>query len=379
MVKIGIFGGTFNPVQLEHVEMVKVAIKELNLDKMVVVPTFVSPHKQGEEVVNGKYRVDMLKLAFEGVNQVEISSYELEKGGVSYTYETILYFKNLYPNAELFYLMGSDMLENFPTWKNPEIITKNANLVLTSRLGGGFDDNALTLAVKNLYNANVLKISFVGKMASSTLARTLRKLSLPLTNVCDEKVYNYILKNNLYAPDSVYEFVTKMLTEKRRYHTAMVIATALKLCKSAGVDKKKAELAALLHDVAKYQNAELYPEFFVEKGVPSSVVHQFLGAHIVKTILKITDVDIVNAVKYHTTGRPNMSNLEKLIFIADLIEPTRNFTGVEKLREAVFNNFESGFAISVNELYKYLKNSGETVYHLTKDCAEFYKGENYDK
>ena len=157
MEKIGIFGGTFNPIHLQHVEMVKQAVKELNLDKIIVIPTYISPHKQGETAVDGLHRLNMLKLAFSGIDGVEISAYELEKGGVSYTYETILYFKSVYPNATLYYLMGSDMLENFPTWKNPKIICDNANLVLTSRLGTGFNDNKLIKTINTLYGVNVIK------------------------------------------------------------------------------------------------------------------------------------------------------------------------------------------------------------------------------
>ena len=375
MEKIGIFGGTFNPIHLQHVEMVKQAVKELNLDKIIVIPTYISPHKQGETAVDGLHRLNMLKLAFSGIDGVEISAYELEKGGVSYTYETILYFKSVYPNATLYYLMGSDMLENFPTWKNPKIICDNANLVLTSRLGTGFNDNKLIKTINTLYGVNVIKVSYVGSDVSSTMVRTFFKLGLSLDNLVVEKVGNYITKNNLYPPSDEYNYVKNALTEKRRKHTAMVIITALKLCKMVGVDKKTAELSALLHDVAKYKTPEDFIGFTVDNDVPPSVMHQFLGAYIVENVLKIKDIEVINAVKYHTTGRPNMSATEKLIFIADLIEPTRTFPGVEKLRQAVFNDFESGFKLSVQELYKYLTSTGETTYYLTKDCAEYYKGE----
>ena len=106
--------------------------------------------------------------------------------------------------------------------------------------------------------------------------------------------------------------------------------------------------------------------------VPSEVVHQFLGAYIVKTVLGLENEDVINAVKYHTTGRANMSNLEKLTFIADLIEPTRSFTGVEELQRAVFNDFESGFKLSVSELYKFLLKKQSPVYYLTGECYNYY-------
>ena len=374
MIKIGIFGGTFDPIHVEHVSMVKSAIKELNLDKLIVLPTYVSPHKQNNVVTDGAHRYNMLKLAFDGVDKVEVSPYELDKGGVSYTYQTILHYKQAYANGNLYFLMGSDMLENFPYWKNPQIIADNANLVLTVRKGSGFNDNELINTVRNLYNANVIKLEYVGENVSSTMARTYLKLGLSTSEILPIKVSEYIALNGLYTPNNLYSFVKSKLTEKRLYHTANVILTALKLCKSANVSKEEAEVASLLHDVAKYENPANYN--FAETDAPAPVIHQFVGAHIVKNLLNVDNENVINAVKYHTTGRPNMTNLEKLVFIADLIEPTRNFEGVDILRQAVFNNFDSGFKLCVSELYKFLLKKGEPVYYLTKDCAEYYKKEN---
>ena len=372
MEKIGVFGGTFNPIHLEHVEMVKSAIKELNLTKMIVMPTFVSPHKQGVEVVDGKHRLKMLELAFDGVKEVEVSSYEIDKGGISFTYQTILYLKSVYEGAKLYYLMGSDMLENFPLWRNPEIIANNATLVLTTREGSGFIDSEIIKTVKDKFNAKVEKISYVGKNVSSTMVRVFNKLNLPISEFVGESVSDYIYKKNLYASDKYYNFVASKLTKKRLYHTAMVILTALKLCKAVGVSSDIAELSALLHDVAKYEKACDYPGFSIDGDVPSEVIHQFLGAYIVENVLGVKNIDIINAVKYHTTGRANMSSLEKLTFIADLIEPTRSFLGVENLQRAVFSDFESGFVLSVSELYKFLLKKQSPIYYLTGECYNYY-------
>ena len=120
----------------------------------------------------------------------------------------------------------------------------------------------------------------------------------------------------------------------------------------------------------------IYCDFTPPINVPDSVIHQFLGAHICKTVLKIPYDNVINAVCYHTTGRKNMSNLEKIVFIADLIEENRNFSGVDEIRKRIDENFETGFAFAVKELYKFLKNQNNKVYYLTKECAEFYnKGE----
>lgn len=375
-MKVGIFGGSFDPVHNEHISIAVGAIKELSLDKLYVIPTYIAPHKKNKGVAPGEHRLKMLEIAFAGVDKVEISNYELLSGGVSYTYLTIGYFKELYPTAELYFLTGSDMLENFPTWKNPEKIVANANLVLASRENGQFDDDLLINRVESLYNAKVIKINAFGTTVSSTAVRTYIKLGLNPSGLIPNGVYEYAVKNELYSEDKLYSYVKKTLPEKRRVHTAGVILKALELAKKLGVDESKIETAALLHDVAKYKLRSDYLEAEIPLNVPDAVVHQYLSEYIAKNELKIDDEEILNAIKYHTTGRANMSLIEKIIYIADLIEPSRKFLGVDELRKAIDNDFDSGFKICLKEIVEFLKKDGEPVFELTLEAAKFYLEDN---
>ena len=257
-MKVAIFGGSFNPVHNEHIKVAKAVVKELNLDKLIVMPTFISPHKQGIQALSPTHRLNMLNLAFQDEPAIEISDYEVKKQGVSYTYQTVEYFKNLYPTATLYFMMGSDMLENFPTWKNPEQIVKNATLLLTERRSGEFDDSALIDNIYNLYGAVVEKLKVYGETLSSTKIRVYKQLGLSLDGLVPKSVEDYIDSNNLYEGARYYEYIKYALTIKRRVHTAGVILMALKLAKRLGVDSYKAELSALLHDLAKYKNSEDY-------------------------------------------------------------------------------------------------------------------------
>ena len=127
-----------------------------------------------------------------------------------------------------------------------------------------------------------------------------------------------------------------------------------------------------MHDVAKYKTKSDYLGAEIPPDAPDAVVHQYLGEYIAKTELNITDEDILSAIKYHTTGRANMSLLEKVIYIADLIEPSRRFLGVEELRKAVYNNFEKGFKICLEEIVEFLKKDGGNVFSLTLEAAAYY-------
>ena len=372
MLKIGIYGGTFNPPHKEHILLVVNAIKELSLDKMFVIPTSVSPHKQSKQVASGSDRLNMLKLAFNSYDNIEVSDYEIVKQGISYTYQTIEHFTNIFSGSELYYFVGSDMLENFPKWKNPEYIASKVNMVLCERKGDNIDTKTIISVYEKLYNKKVKVLNFAGDKISSTNIRIKTKLNLDITEDTSEEVASYISKNNLYAPDKYYLEVLNRLPEKRIKHTYGVIILAIKLAKMVGVGTQKAELASLRHDIAKYENYLDYPSFKVEKDVPKDVIHQFLGEYICRNELKITDEEILSAVKYHTTGRANMSLIEKIVFVSDLIEEGRTFNGVEELRTAVFNDFESGFNLCISEIYKFLLRDKKEVYYLTKEAYDYY-------
>lgn len=363
-MKVAIFGGSFNPVHNEHIKVAKAVVKELSLDKLIIMPTFISPHKQGLEIISATHRLNMLSIAFSGEKNIEISDYEILKQGVSYTYQTIEYFKSLYPNATLYFMVGSDMLENFPTWKNPEQIVKNATLLLTERRSGEFDDTKLIDKIYNLYGVKVERISAYGETLSSTKIRVYKQLGLSLDGLLPKSVEDYIDSNSLYQGDRYYEYIKNALPLKRRVHTAGVILTALKLSKKLGVDSKKAELSALLHDLAKYKDAEGYKDK-IPSDLPSDIVHQFLGEYIAREELGVTDEEVLSAIKYHTTGRANMSDLEKVIYIADLLEPSRTFNGVDVLRNEIDKDFNKGFKICLEEIVEFLKQSGKEIYELT--------------
>lgn len=374
MKRVGIFGGSFDPVHKEHFNMAKSVIKELNLDLLYVIPTFKAPHKKGA-VESDKDRFNMLLKCFENEPKIIVSPFEIESLGVSYSYLTVSHFKNLHQDAELFFLVGTDMLSSFLTWKNPEIIVKNASLVLVSRSGEElFDKNAIK-AVESSLNVKVKKLNYVGGNVSSTKIRVYNALKLDISDFVLDGVKNYILKNNLYSGNYLYNYIASSLPEKRKIHTAGVITTAIKLAKQLGVNVEKAEITALLHDCAKYLDASSFNGFTLEKGVPKAIEHQFLGAYVAKTVLNINDEEILDAIRYHSTGKENMSLLAKIIYVADLIEPNRKYSGVEILREKISQDFNSGFAYCTQEVLNFLKESGEPIYHLAYDVANYYKGD----
>ena len=132
--------------------------------------------------------------------------------------------------------------------------------------------------------------------------------------------------------------------EKRFKHSLRVAETAVKLADNYGLDPKKAYLAGLIHDCAKYNEEAYIKKYNIDfsiypvSSIKDPVLHSFLGAEVAKKVYNVYDGDVLKAIEYHTTGRPDMSDLEKIIFIADAIEPARDFEGIEKIRKLAFEN-----------------------------------------
>ncbi len=371
MRKVGIFGGSFNPVHLEHVNMVEAFINELGLDKMIIVPANIPPHKKNEEIISSQDRINMLKLAFSKFNNVEISSFEVESSEISYTYKTLEHFSKRFCDSQIYFLLGTDMLADFYTWKKPERILELATLALVRRTGD--DERQAEDIYFSHFSKEFVKLKYIGENVSSTAIRASIALELPVEGV-PEEVLKYIESKQLYKTD-ISRYVVKNLPIKRLTHTFGVVKLAVRYAKRLKENATNAYYAAMLHDVAKYLDYRDF-EFQMEEGVPKPCEHQFLGAYIAENVLNIKNKDIINAIKYHTTGRADMSKLEQIVFLADLLEEGRTFEGVERLRDLTEQNFDLGFKVAINELYAHLSESNEQVFYLTCECKNFYNKKN---
>ncbi len=377
-MKTAIYGGAFNPVHNEHINIVRAAVEGLGLDRVVIVPTFLSPHKRGALPVKGRERLEMCRRAFASVPQAEISDCEIKRGGISYSYVTCRRFRKLYPDDELFFIIGADMLAGFEFWKEPEEILKCVTLAVCAREDG----EELNSLIKNFhakFKREIVKIGYVGKAVSSTRIRALAALGEDFSHYVPENVRKFIKDNCLYEIPSL-RGVKKYLTESRWKHTVGVAVCAAENSRGAGVCEEDAIIAAALHDCAKYLSLSA-PElegFVPPDGVPDTVIHQYSGAYVAEKVFGVNDGGILSAIRYHASGRENMSALEKLIYLSDLLEENRNFEGVESLRRAFKRGLDEGLLKALEHQLKYLKNTGMPVYPLTERAYRYAK-ENYDK
>lgn len=199
MSRIGILGGTFNPIHNGHIQMAEYSHKAAELDKVILMPTFVPPHKESTNLVSCEHRLNMCRLACLNLPYAEVSDFEIKLEGKSYTYRTLELLKSQNKNDEFFFIVGADMFLSMQNWKNPEIIFELATVIAVprdedsvSQLSNHYENVLKKMGAK----AIVLKDSVL--TVSSTYIRDNIDNQSALQSLIDSRVYNYIKENNLY-------------------------------------------------------------------------------------------------------------------------------------------------------------------------------------
>lgn len=367
---IMIYGGAFNPVHNEHVNMIRRLLGVRGVEKVVIVPSYNPPHKNCP--TSYSQRKDMLLLALKGIDGVEICDYESGSEGKHYTCETLPYLKKIY--KDIVFVIGGDSLEALHTWKNPEDIIKVCPLYVFTR--GNSKDFDRALADWRAKGAQITVSDYEPEDVSSTLIRYYAELGF-FDDVCPE-VADYIVANGLYNSyrDLLHSLAASLMprTYEHSLRTAKY-ALYLNYKLRLGINCDKVLLAGVLHDCAK--NLCSLPHDVTKLPsdcIGTPVEHQFLGAIVAHKNYGVTDEEVLSAIKYHTTGKEKMSDLEKLIFCSDMLEANRDFEGVGELRKSIESSLDKGYGDCVLHQYEYLKSRGGDIYPLTLDAVKGVKG-----
>ena len=390
MMKIGIYGGTFNPPHTGHLHAAKQAVQILGLDKLLLIPDRIAPHKEipaGSPVP--QQRLEMLRVAAAGEEKMEVSDIELKREGASYSYLTVEALREIYPDAELFLLMGTDMFLSFDTWKNPERITRNATLAVMYR--GEKGERAAIDAQKKRFEAEGAKIELVENQVLSISSTQLRRLIAfrCAGEFLPSGVENYIRENGLYDTAAQWKdlpmeqleaIVIRLLNPNRVAHVLGCRDTAVALAKRWGADENDAARAGILHDITKALDGPLqltlcreYGTILDEFGYKyPKTLHALTGSLVADRIFGESPA-VVSAICHHTTGKADMNLLEKIIYVADYMEPCRNFPGVEKLRKLAFEDIDAALKLGLEMTLEHLKDLGEEVSPASREALEFLK------
>ena len=359
------FGGTFHPIHNGHLLLAEHAADVLRLDRVLFVIDRIPPHKQISDGATTEQRLNMLLLALEGSTRLLPEPMELSREGKSYTFDTLTELKERFFDAELFFLMGSDMLRSFASWYNPQGIADLATLVCTERIGQHGAEAETARQLETRFGARIVLLEGVSDLSSTTVRNRIRD-ALPITDLVPPAVETYIYRFGLYQPDEIvdmYEKLQAALSDKRMAHTTGVLKTALELAQANGVDPKKARIAALLHDCAKSLPAS---ELFLRSSDPDPippVLHAEVGALIAKEQYGVSDPDILRAIRLHTTGDANMTALDKIVYLADMIEPSRDYPGVDAIRAE--HDLDRATLLALQRSLAHIKERGFSVHPAT--------------
>lgn len=383
-MKIAIYGGSFNPPHLGHLEAAKTVCAELAPDKLLIIPDNIPPHKTMDPgSPTAEERLALCRIAFRSIPGAEISDMEIRRHGKSYTAHTVRELRERYPNDELFLVVGSDMLLSFEEWYEFEYLLSECTLAVVSREEDDLDAlRAHKALLSEKYAARVHILQHAPLPMNSSEIRVWLRLRLG-SDLLDNAVYAEIIRRRYYEamPELCWlrEAVKPYLSPRRVAHVAGCESEAVLLAMRYGEDAEAAAEAGILHDITKKLSYDEQLILCDKYGIildkdqlaNEKLLHAITGAAFARDVFGVSDA-VYDAIRWHTTGKPDMALLEKIIYMADYVEPTRDFPGVEKLRALAHEDIDAAMALGLEMSLADIRSGGVAPHKDTVEAAEWY-------
>ncbi len=387
--RIGIMGGTFNPIHMGHVAMAKEAARSASLDRILMIPTGNPPHKSGITPAEDRWRMTCAAVANEP--QLTPCRMELDRAGVIYTVDTLSELHRIYPEADLFYIIGADTLMELKNWRQYEkVLTLCTFLVCPRTIKASpkelADERARLEALGGRFEYVAMRPVDVSSTEIREALLSGRHSDL-LPDVCCEYAHVaglYGLDRRIENGPALLEHLWVVLSEKRFAHTLGVAWKARELALKHGVDPAQAELAGLLHDCAKCLPEERMRAICRENGLTDdaailmngNLMHSLAGAWLAEHEYGVTDPEVLHAIACHTMGEPDMSPLDMVVYLADKIEPTRPpEKHVLMMRMLAHDDLRKGMLCSLQGTADYVRRRGNELHPLTAETLEWLNGQ----
>jgi nicotinate-nucleotide adenylyltransferase len=374
-VRLAILGGSFNPVHLGHLRLADAALSFLGYDRIILVPTYTSPFKPGAHEVSAADRLDMLAASAPGDPRLTIDACEIKRSGVSYTIDTIADIRRRYPlTGKLGLIIGDDLARTFSQWRRAEDIAAETDIIIAHRESlepavFPYPYRPLNNAIMELSSATVREHIQKGEPWRSLVPLGVRSI------IEDRRLYGYTpslesgqtpgsrikVSHELIA--RVEAEVRSLVSPSRFLHSRGVAVMAYDLCAQFGLDPDRGYLAGMAHDMAKSLPEE---EMIclarrddknlskLEQKKPA-LLHGRAGAVLLHQKFGVEDEDILEAIRYHTTGRPGMGVLAQVVYIADKIEYSRGDVSGELRDFSRFADLDSLFTAVLEETVAFLR------------------------
>lgn len=438
--RIGIMGGTFNPIHNGHLNIIRQAREQFGLDEVWLMPTGESPHKGITDSLGRYDRLHMCQLAVQGMRGVKVNDLEIRRSGKSYTYLSLKELRQRFSDDSFYYIIGEDSLDLFFSWAHPEQICAMATILIACRspeetlhaitvsqqisrdqavaltrrveketgaATGAQDSFAGTktfqveesrLRRKDLQEkikrlSDTYQGSFhildCGQMdISSTQIRRMVAEKEDISAYTPTKVVDYIRTHALYQNVTGYDIVAiekslqGLLSPHRYAHTLGVMHTACALSMAHSYPMTRAQIAGLLHDCAKYLSNDQLIEIAKKRGLLISpgeekapqLLHAKVGALFAEEIYGVQDPAVLRAIRLHTTGSPAMGLLDKIIFVADYIEPGRDRAPhLSDIRQLAFYDLDLAVTLILEDTIAFLEASGAEIDVSSRQTLDSYR------
>ena len=332
-------------------------------DRVLLMPSYIPPHKDHRPTLSFTVRKGILEKWFGDLGPVEVSDLEQRRSGRSYTVETVRELEKIYPDADLHFLIGSDMFLSFDRWYCAEELLQKLTLVVGSRETG--DAAELEACRDRLLKQYKCKGIILCKMEAVVCA------SSALRNVGGG------------LGERILAHLSEVLDERRLQHTVLVAEYARELALRHGVDPQQAYLAGLLHDCTKYFTLDEHLEYAEKNGITLTeedlacpqVLHQYTAVPYARTVFGVEDAAILSAIGCHTTGKEGFSPLEMLLYFADSCEPSRTYPGVAALRSAGERDLAEGTLMLMEQMLAFYGEKKQWIHSRTEKARNYLKKE----
>lgn len=382
MHKIGALGGTFDPIHNGHLLAAEEVRQKLGLDKIIFVPSGEAVFKGNSVVSTAAHRFNLCLLATASNPNFAVSDIEIKRSGLSYTVDTISQLRQIYPTSQIFFIIGTDAAEKFHKWKNFDKILRLCNIVVVSRPGSR----------PNLISTDFLPVEITQVDISSTKIRQKLEMGESVRYLIPDVAIAYISGQNLYVGllAKLSQELEIELSRPRFLHSLSVMEEAVKLGRCYNADEKtleKLKLAGLLHDCAKNICEELpfadlvkycnstdsaFFDFFQSRP---DLVHSFVGATLASEKYGISEPDILSAIGCHTFGKPGMNFIDKAVYLADFIEPTRNKNEARQTaRKLAYDDIDAAMIFVLRHTLERNKARGQAIYEASRLTLEYLEG-----
>lgn len=388
--RIGIMGGTFNPVHQGHIDMARAAAAQERLDHVLFLPTGNPPHKR-EGVADAEDRFRMMAAAVAQEPLFVPSRLEIDRAGTTYTIDTLTLLKEKYPKAQLYYIIGADTLLELCHWRNYQQVLGLCTFLVCPRRESAAPE-ALAAEQERL---TALGGSFIWvdmppvDVSSTQVRQTLSRRWIP--ELLPPAVVAYIRAGGLYGIRSALPLghvwldqLWQTLSLKRFAHSLCVAYTARYLACIHELDPVQAECAGLLHDCAKclpleemqricHAHVLTHDASLLSSG---NLLHALVGAHLAAQRYQATDPDVLRAIACHTTGKVGMSPLDMVVYLADKIEPSRApYPGLEQVRAEAARSLPRAMLLSLEGTARHVRKGGKPLHPTTQAVIDWLRAQ----